>query len=159
MGMQLRRVNLTFPPFLPWQEYMLAKECIIKYERDLLRVFGFIVHCDHPHKLLISFLRVLDGDSDLIQTAWNIANDRCVCVVCNHVINCIPFHLLPASHHSVCSAKACCHSAPHHACSLRTTLCVRFRSEVVAAGCIFYAARRLQVRVHLHRSIPLTAWP
>jgi hypothetical protein len=30
-------------------------------------------------------------------------------------------------------------------CSLRTTLCVRFKSEVVASGAIFYAARRLQV--------------
>lgn len=30
-------------------------------------------------------------------------------------------------------------------CSLRTTLCLRFRSEVVASGAIFYAARKLQV--------------
>ena len=42
----------------------------------MLRVFGFIVHCDHPHKLLISFIKVLDGDQELIQEAWNVANDR-----------------------------------------------------------------------------------
>ena len=30
-------------------------------------------------------------------------------------------------------------------CSLRTTLCVRFKSETVACGLIFMAARRLQV--------------
>jgi hypothetical protein len=32
------------------------------------------------------------------------------------------------------------------ACSLRTTLCVRFKSTVVACGIIFMAARRKQVR-------------
>lgn len=30
-------------------------------------------------------------------------------------------------------------------CSLRTTLCVRFRSEVVACGVVYAAARRFQV--------------
>ncbi len=30
-------------------------------------------------------------------------------------------------------------------CSLRTTLCVRFQSQVIASGIIFYAARRLKV--------------
>lgn len=33
-----------------------------------------------------------------------------------------------------------------HACSLRTPLCVLYKSEVVASGAIFYAARKLQVR-------------
>jgi hypothetical protein len=62
------------------QEYQAVKDSIIRYEREMLRVFGFIVHCDHPHKLLISFVKVLDGGQDLIQEAWNIVNDRCVCV-------------------------------------------------------------------------------
>jgi len=93
------------------REYQAAKDSIIKYERDLLRVFGFIVHADHPHKLLISFVKVLEGEQELYQEAWNIAND-----------------------------------------SLRTTLCVRFKSEVVASGAIFYAARKLQVP--LPESVP-----
>jgi cyclin L len=40
-------------------------------------------------------------------------------------------------------------------CSLRTTLCVRFKSEVVACGIIFLAARRKQVCPHTwcHRFI------
>ncbi len=67
------------------QTYHNAKDAIIKYERDLLRAFGFIVHCDHPHKLLINFAVLLKGgeeqdkerDEELLQTAWNIANDRC----------------------------------------------------------------------------------
>jgi hypothetical protein len=33
-----------------------------------------------------------------------------------------------------------------HACSLRTPLCVLYKSEVVASGAIYYAARKLQVR-------------
>ena len=31
-------------------------------------------------------------------------------------------------------------------CSLRTTLCVRFKAEVLACGCILLASRRLKVR-------------
>ncbi|GFH22926.1 uncharacterized protein HaLaN_20462 [Haematococcus lacustris] len=94
----------TLLDLAPSQEYLAAKESVIRYERELLRVFGFIVHCDHPHKLLISFVKVLDGDQELIQRAWNIVND-----------------------------------------SLRTSLCVRFRSEVIASAAIFLAARQLQV--------------
>lgn len=37
-------------------------------------------------------------------------------------------------------------------CSLRTTLCVRYKSETVACGLIFMAARRLQVSCHLQLS-------
>jgi hypothetical protein len=61
------------------QEYHAAKDAIIRYERDVLRVFGFIVHADHPHKLLISLLKVLDADARLVQEAWNVVNDRCEC--------------------------------------------------------------------------------
>lgn len=65
----------------PSQEYQKAKDAIIRYERDILRVFGFIVHCDHPHKLLISFVQFLRGDGDLMQEAWNVVNDRCAGVI------------------------------------------------------------------------------
>lgn len=34
---------------------------------------------------------------------------------------------------------------PHFLSSLRTTLCVRFKSEVVACGVVYAAARRFQV--------------
>eukprot|EP00983_Pelagomonas_calceolata_P109217 1159536-Pelagomonas_calceolata.AAC.2 len=46
-----------------------------------------------------------------------------------------------------------------HACSLRTPLCVLYKSEVVASGAIFYAARKLQVRSEhpaLQSSFPIS---
>ena len=39
--------------------------------------------------------------------------------------------------------------------SLRTTLCVRFKSEAVACGIIFMAARRLQVCSLLYSGLPV----
>lgn len=39
------------------------------------------------------------------------------------------------------AALPCC----YRPCSLRTTLCVRFKGSVVACGIIFYTARKLQV--------------
>jgi hypothetical protein len=44
------------------------------------------------------------------------------------------------------------------ACSLRTTLCVRFKSHIVACGIIFMAARRKQVSAwHSYCLQPATA--
>ncbi|KAG2450468.1 hypothetical protein HYH02_004969 [Chlamydomonas schloesseri] len=80
------------------------KERVITYERILLKTFGFIIHCVHPHKFVNSFVHSLEGGDELQQLAWNMLND-----------------------------------------SLRTTLCVRFKGHVVAAGAIYLAARRLQV--------------
>lgn len=80
------------------------KERVITYERILLKTFGFIIHCVHPHKFVNSFVHSLEGSDELQQLAWNMLND-----------------------------------------SLRTTLCVRFKGHVVAAGAIYLAARRLQV--------------
>ncbi|KAG1653418.1 hypothetical protein FOA52_009127 [Chlamydomonas sp. UWO 241] len=89
------------------KEYQAAKDTIIRYEREVLRTFGFIVHADHPHNYIINYVRLLLGDRDgarLMQLSWDVAND-----------------------------------------SLRTTLCVRVKAEVVACGAIFYAARKLGV--------------
>eukprot|EP00195_Chlamydomonas_chlamydogama_P006867 CAMPEP_0202911798 /NCGR_PEP_ID=MMETSP1392-20130828/55951_1 /ASSEMBLY_ACC=CAM_ASM_000868 /TAXON_ID=225041 /ORGANISM="Chlamydomonas chlamydogama, Strain SAG 11-48b" /LENGTH=461 /DNA_ID=CAMNT_0049602443 /DNA_START=45 /DNA_END=1428 /DNA_ORIENTATION=+ len=93
------------------KEYHKAKDTIIRYERELLRAFGFIVHAEHPHKFVINYVHFLGGSKELIQLSWNVLND-----------------------------------------SLRTSLCVRFKSEVVACGAIFYAARKLQVP--LPESVP-----
>jgi len=80
-----------------------VKDSIIRYEREMLRVFGFIVHCDHPHKLLISFVKVLDGDQDLIQEAWNIVNDRCVVLWTLLPQECLCMHMRA----SVCFVWVC----------------------------------------------------
>lgn len=58
------------------QEYLNAKDTIIRYERELLRAFGFIVHAEHPHNFVINYVRLLEGGQEFTQLAWNILNDR-----------------------------------------------------------------------------------
>lgn len=51
---------------------------LIRTERHLLKEMGFICHVEHPHKFIISYLKVLAAPSELMQVAWNLANDRYV---------------------------------------------------------------------------------
>jgi len=41
-----------------FQDYLLFKEACIRYEREMLRSFGFITHVEHPHKLLLNYCQV-----------------------------------------------------------------------------------------------------
>ena len=34
------------------------------------------MHAEHPHNFVINYVRLLGGDLDFIQLAWNILNDR-----------------------------------------------------------------------------------
>nr|XP_024396544.1 cyclin-L1-1-like isoform X3 [Physcomitrium patens]PNR39960.1 hypothetical protein PHYPA_020240 [Physcomitrium patens] len=86
------------------QKYEEMKIDLIRTERHLLKEMGFICHVEHPHKFIISYLKVLAAPSELMQVAWNLAND-----------------------------------------SLRSTLCVRFKSEVVACGVVYAASRKFKV--------------
>lgn len=49
---------------------------MIRIERIMLRSFGFIVHVEHPHKLVLNHLHLLGGGNTLMQEAWSLANDR-----------------------------------------------------------------------------------
>ena len=50
---------------------------MIRVERLMLRAFGFIMHVDHPHKLVLSHLNaILKADARLMQEAWSLTNDR-----------------------------------------------------------------------------------
>ncbi|CAL8470177.1 g9719 [Coccomyxa elongata] len=110
--LQLRRKELPLELLDFYSDrYVEMKHDLVRIERLMLREFGFIVHVEHPHKLVLNHLQMmLDVHQDqelkntLMQEAWNLTND-----------------------------------------SLRTTLCVRLNSEVVACGIIFMAARRLKV--------------
>jgi hypothetical protein len=103
--MEQRRANLPLEFLeLSSQKYEEMKTDLIRTERHLLKEMGFICHVEHPHKFIISYLKVLEAPSELMQVAWSLAND-----------------------------------------SLRTTLCVRFKSEVVACGVVYAAARKFQV--------------
>ena len=60
------------------REYHSAKDVIIRYERELLRAFGFILHAEHPHNFVINYCHMLcqgEAASDLTQMAWSTLND------------------------------------------------------------------------------------
>lgn len=106
------------------------KQELISTERAMLSKLGFHVAIDHPHKFILSYLRVLGSENDryvaldrtrphashthliarvrtrreFAQKAWNFLND-----------------------------------------SLRTTVCLRFSAEVVATAAIYMAARLLRL--------------
>lgn len=58
------------------QEFHKLKQEMFVTEKKLLRQFGFILHVDHPHKFVLSYLSVLDLPLELKQKAWSLANDR-----------------------------------------------------------------------------------
>jgi len=103
--MECRRENLPLEPLEPHsKKYAEMKMDLNRTERHLLKEMGFICHVEHPHKFILNYLAQVEPLPELMQEAWNLAND-----------------------------------------SLRTTLCVRFKSEVVACGVVYAAARRFQV--------------
>jgi len=103
--MECRRENLPLEPLEPHsKKYSRLKMDLNRTERHLLKEMGFICHVEHPHKFILNYLAQVEAPPELMQEAWNLAND-----------------------------------------SLRTTLCVRFKSEVVACGVVYAAARRFQV--------------
>lgn len=59
--------------------YSKWKLALMRCERLILKELGFQVYQgvsqEHAHKFLLYFVRVLDGDAPLAQTAWNILND------------------------------------------------------------------------------------
>ncbi len=65
------------------QKYTAMKDGIVKMERVMLREFGFIVHVDHPHKLVLNHVNLLHKDvretalkTRLMQEAFSLTNDR-----------------------------------------------------------------------------------
>lgn len=60
------------------QKYEELKGELIRVERMILREFGFIVHVEHPHKLVLNHLHMMfeTGHRELMQEAWNLTNDR-----------------------------------------------------------------------------------
>lgn len=102
---ECRRENKPLELLDPFSKrYEELKVDLIRTERHLLKEMGFICHVEHPHKFIINYLLQLQAPPELMQEAWNLAND-----------------------------------------SLRTTLSVRFKSEVVACGVVYAAARRFSV--------------
>lgn len=66
------------------QEFAATKLDMLHMETIMLKEFGFIVHVDHPHKLVLNHVNLLHvGVKDpqakrkLMQEAYNLTNDRC----------------------------------------------------------------------------------
>jgi hypothetical protein len=67
---------------LKWEDakfYELRKD-LLDTERDMLKIMGFQVYVEHPHKYLLNYLTFLglEGNNQVAQKAWNYANDRFV---------------------------------------------------------------------------------
>lgn len=59
------------------QNYWAIKREVIKMEHRILAELGFCVHVQHPHKIIVMYLEILDKKNNkaFIQTAWNYMND------------------------------------------------------------------------------------
>jgi len=57
--------------------YFALKNNVIKAERRVLKELGFCVHVKHPHKVIITYLQILEHERNtaLAQKAWNYMND------------------------------------------------------------------------------------
>jgi hypothetical protein len=75
--MERRRNNLPIEVLdLNSPKYLEMKTALIRTERHLLKEMGFICHVEHPHKFIMSYLKALEAPVELMQEAWNLANDR-----------------------------------------------------------------------------------
>ena len=77
------------------QAYAAFRDALVRYEREMLRAFGFITHVHHPHKQMLNYCQVIRADRahpDLMQTAWSVANDSLRTTLClrfrPHVVAC-----------------------------------------------------------------------
>lgn len=77
------------------QTYEHLKKELIRIERMMLREFGFIVHVEHPHKLVLNHLHMMLNTEhglmheELMQEAWSLTNDRWVTLVLCISVMCI----------------------------------------------------------------------
>jgi len=52
------------------------KADLVITEKHILKELAFNVHVQHPHKLVINYLKILNQIENLGQKAWNYMNDR-----------------------------------------------------------------------------------
>ncbi|XP_002741524.1 cyclin-L1-like [Saccoglossus kowalevskii] len=72
-----KRHNRPVVPLVLDQNYINLKNNVIKAERRVLKELGFCVHVKHPHKMIVTYLQILECEKHLklVQTAWNYMND------------------------------------------------------------------------------------
>ncbi len=64
--------DFRLEPMLLDRGYVEVKNLVIKAERRILNVLGFVVHVQHPHKLIHVYLHTLNllESEELLQKAW-----------------------------------------------------------------------------------------
>jgi transcription initiation factor TFIIIB Brf1 subunit/transcription initiation factor TFIIB len=67
----------TIQPMILDQNYVALKTQVIRAERRVLKELGFCVHVQHPHKIIVMYLKMLgcEEEQGLMQLAWNYMND------------------------------------------------------------------------------------
>lgn len=73
----LNRNQVPTPMDYYGTQYLNVKNNVIKSERRILKELGFCVHVKHPHKIIITYLQLLDHEKNvpLARSAWNFMND------------------------------------------------------------------------------------
>ncbi|XP_077998065.1 cyclin-L1-like [Glandiceps talaboti] len=72
-----KRHSRSIAPLVLDQNYINLKNNVIKAERRVLKELGFCVHVKHPHKMIVTYLQILECQRNvkLVQTSWNYMND------------------------------------------------------------------------------------
>nr|KAJ0188633.1 hypothetical protein LSAT_V11C900473440 [Lactuca sativa] len=90
---ECRRENLPLEHLNTSSKKYLELEADLKRcELQVLKEMGYICHVELPHKLMVTYLEVLEAPHQMIQEAWNIANDSLRTTLCvqlkSHVVAC-----------------------------------------------------------------------
>jgi hypothetical protein len=78
--LQLKATGQTdraWPPKKPDAdpEYMKIKEQVVKAELELMKTLNFDLNVEHVYKFVIQYAKMVGGERDLAQVAWNFSND------------------------------------------------------------------------------------
>eukprot|EP00249_Psilotum_nudum_P024661 c29251_g3_i1 orf=118-1482(+) len=79
IGFRREGVRSCLPDSLEYTERRME---LLNVERQILVELGFVCSVEHPHKFLLSYLKCLEASAELIQEAWNLANDSLRTVLC-----------------------------------------------------------------------------
>lgn len=73
----LKKAEVPAPMDYFGTQYFNIKNNVIKAERRILKELGFCVHVKHPHKVIITYLQILEHEKNvaLARSAWNFMND------------------------------------------------------------------------------------
>lgn len=74
---QKRKKIKSSPLDVGASQYSNWKNNLIRMESFILKELGFCFYniMDHPHKYILYYIKILDGDANLAQTSWNYLND------------------------------------------------------------------------------------